>query len=75
MAVLATHVDDVCWAVKLEYERNILRILASFDVRKTEERELRFCDKEIKQLADFSILVTCKETTETINQAMQRSRR
>ena len=43
------------------------KILDTFSVRKVEEGEFRFCGKEIKQLENFTIVVTCKDTTETIN--------
>jgi hypothetical protein len=65
--IMITHVDDLCWAIDPEYEDRIQRVLDSFSVRKIEEGEFRFCGKEIKQLPDFSIEVTCKDTTETIN--------
>ena len=65
--IMITHVDDLCWAIDPEYEDRIQRVLESFSVRKIEEGEFRFCGKEIKQLPDFSIEVTCKDTTETIN--------
>jgi hypothetical protein len=67
MGIMVTHVDDLCWAISPEYEDRIQRVLDSFSVRKIEEGEFRFCGKEIKQLPDFSIVVTCKDTTETIN--------
>ena len=65
--LLVTHVDDLCWAVKPGYESNMKKILDTFSVRKVEEGEFRFCGKEIKQLENFTIVVTCKDTTETIN--------
>ena len=60
-------VDDLCWAVKPGYESNMKKILDTFSVRKVEEGEFRFCGKEIKLLPNFTIVVTCKDTTETIN--------
>ena len=71
--ILITHVDDLCWACKPGYEINIEKILETFAVRKVEECEFRFCGKEVKQYfgvkehPDFTIVVTCKDTTETIN--------
>ena len=66
-AMMITHVDDLCYAVVPEFQDRIDNILESFAVRKVEEGEFRFCGKEIKQLDDFSIVVTCKDSTETIN--------
>jgi hypothetical protein len=55
MGIMVTHVDD------------LQRVLDSFSVRKIEEGGFRSCGKEIKQLPDFSIEVTCEDTTETID--------
>ena len=67
-ALLITHVDDLCWAAQPEYEQCMDEILKEFVVNdaKIQEGEFRFCGKEIKQMEDFSIEVTCKHATETI---------
>ena len=65
-AVLLTHVDDMCWAAKEGWEEPVQKILDTFDVRKVEERNFRFCGKEIVQRDNFDIEVSCKHATETI---------
>ena len=64
--MLATHVDDICFACKPGYEHRVKEILDFFDIRKEEETEFRFCGREIKQDADGSISVTCKDISEKI---------
>jgi len=65
-AMLITHVDDLCWATKPEFEGNVNKILETFVVKKVEQGKFRFCGKEIEQLNDFSIKVTCTDSTEQI---------
>jgi hypothetical protein len=67
-ALMVTHVDDLCWAIKPGYEEWINNILNEFVVneKKIETGNFRFCGKEIKQLEDFSIQVTCQDSTEQI---------
>ena len=50
------------------YEQHIDKILEEFVVNdaKIQEGEFRFCGKEIKQLPDKSIHVSCKHATESI---------
>jgi len=64
--MLATHVDDICFACKPGYEHRVKEILDFFDIRKEEDTEFRFCGREIKQDADGNISVTCKDTSEKI---------
>ena len=65
-AVLLTHVDDMCWAAKEGWEEPITKILETFDVRKVEQQNFRFCGKEIVQRDNFDIGISCKHATETI---------
>ena len=67
-AMLITHVDDLCWAIKPGHEEHMTQILKEFVVNddKVQEGEFRFCGKEIKQFSDFSIMVSCKHATEAI---------
>ena len=64
--MLATHVDDICFACKPGYEHRVKEILDFFDIRKEEDTEFRFCGREIKQDAHGNISVTCKDTSEKI---------
>ena len=59
----------MCRAVKPEYEHHIDKILKAFVVneKKVESKEFRFCGKEIRQHEDYSIEVTCTDSTEQIN--------
>ena len=61
-AMLITHVDDLCWAVKPEFEENMDEILETFVVKKVEQSKFRCCGKEIQQLENFSIKVTCEDS-------------
>ena len=65
-AMLITHVDDLCWAVKPEFEENMDEILETFVVKKVEQSKFRCCGKEIQQLENFSIKVTSKDSAEQI---------
>ena len=44
-AILVTHVDDLCWAMKPEYDHHMKTILEAFVVNKEKlkEKEFRFC--------------------------------
>ena len=53
------------WAATAEAEAAIQKILDTFAVRKVEEGTFRFCGKEVKQSPCFSVLVTCKDTSES----------
>eukprot|EP00439_Symbiodinium_sp_Y106_P056887 s1402_g8.t1 len=63
IALLCTHVDDLLWAAEPEAEPISEQLLGEFSCGKIERREFRYCGKEIKQADDFSITVTCRETT------------
>ena len=62
--MLGTHVDDVLYACKPGFEYLLDPIFESYDVKKIEEGEFRFCGREIKQDAEYNITVTCRDTVE-----------
>ena len=64
--MLITHVDDLCWAMKPGYEKPIQEILDAFVVKKVEETKFRFCGKDIEQLDDMSIRVSCEDAIEGV---------
>ena len=64
--MLITHVDDLCWAMKPGYEEPIQKILDAFVVEKVYETKFRFCGKDIDQLDDMSIRVTCEDAIEGV---------
>ena len=65
-SMLITHVDDLCWATKPGYEHAIQKILDAFVVKKVEETKFRFCGKDVEQLSDMSIKVTCEDAIEAV---------
>ena len=67
IAMLGTHVDDLLWAATPQGEQVVQCILDKFNVRKIEEDDFRLCGKEIKQDKDFTINVTCKDTSEKVD--------
>ena len=64
--MLITHVDDLCWVMKPGNEEPIQEILDAFIVKKVEETKFRFCGKDIEQLDDMSIRVTCEDAIEGV---------
>ena len=66
--MLVTHVDDMMWAAKPEVEDSIQAIIAAFamNASKLKTGEFRFCGKLVNRSPDFTIVVTCKDTTEQI---------
>ena len=65
--MLITHVDDLCWAMKPGYDEPIEKTLDDFVVKKVEETKFRFCGKDIEQLDDMSIRVTCEDAIESVS--------
>lgn len=61
--MLGTRVDDLLWAATTEGEKIVQKILDNFNVRKM---TCGSCGKYVKQNADFTIKVTCKDTSETV---------
>ena len=64
--MLATHVDDLMWTADPGYEHKVRKVLETFDIRKIEQDEFRFCGREVKQNSKGDISVSCKSTTESI---------
>ena len=64
VAMLGTPVDDLLWTAAPKDEQLIQKILDKFNVRKVEQDSFRFCGKEIKRDKDFSIKISCKDTSE-----------
>ena len=58
-----THVDDLIWAAKPEYEHMIRKVTSTFQCGEPEEKCFRYCGKEVTQDDDFNIVVTCRSTT------------
>ena len=58
-----THVDDLIWAAKPEYEHMIQKVTNTFQCGEPEEKCFRYCGKEVTQDDDFNIVVTCRNTT------------
>ena len=64
---MCTHVDDLIWAAKPEYRHIVKEILAIFSIKMLNQGPTyRFCGREIEQLPDKSIKVTCKANAEKI---------
>ena len=63
IALLCTHVDDLLWAAEPEAEPVIEELLKEFSCGKVERKTFRYCGKEVSQADDYTITVTCKETT------------
>ena len=65
--MMITHVDDLCWAMNPGYEKPIQEVLDAFVVKKVGETKFRFCGKDIEQLDDMSIRVTCEDAIESVS--------
>lgn len=64
LILLATHVDDVIWANEPEAEGIMDSIKKELQFGKLQSHSFRFCGIEIEQSPDdFSIKVTCEQTT------------
>ena len=61
--MLGTIVDDTIYAIRDDHKWIIDAIGSELVFGKIEERSFRFCGREIVQEEDFSIKVTCKQTT------------
>ncbi|CAE7258466.1 unnamed protein product [Symbiodinium natans] len=70
IALLCTHVDDLLWAAEPEAEPVIEELLKEFSCGKVERKTFRYCGKEVSQADDYTITVTCKETTLKANKAV-----
>ena len=77
LALIAIHVDDILWANESELDSLFESIFDQLVLGKQQQKEFRFCGVEVKQNKDFSIVVTCEQTTrklEVINLTKARQR-
>ena len=65
-SMLATHVGDMLWATKPEYDDRVQQLLDRYTIKTVESGAFRFCGREVIQHSDFSVSVKCKDTTEKI---------
>ena len=67
LGMCGTHVDDFLYGVRGEATDIMQRVLDGFGVQDTEDTSFRYCGKEFVQSEDFSIMVTCRDTTEKLH--------
>ena len=60
VCMLGTHVDDILWANMPEVDHLVDFVLAKFQCRDFELKNVLYCGKEVVQLEDFTIIV-CSE--------------
>ena len=65
-AMLATHVDDMLWAMKPGYDDRVQQLQDRYTIKTVESGTFRLCGREVVQHSDSSISVRCKDTTEKI---------
>ena len=65
--VLATHVDDLIWAVFEGLESVMKEVAEYLTFGKMEEMNFRFCGREVTQSEEFTIKITCRDTTLKLN--------
>ena len=63
LALCGTHVDDLIWACKPEADALLQKVIDTFTCGDVEEGDFRYCGKEVHQDDDFTITVTCRDTT------------
>ena len=61
--IAGTHVDDIIWAAKPEYQSMIQSVIDASCCGEPEEDSFRYCGKEVVQDGDYNITVTCRDTT------------
>ena len=66
VCLLGTHVDDILWANFPEVDHIIAGVLSKFQCGDPEMNKFRYCGKEVVQYEDFSIVVTCRATTDKL---------
>ena len=64
--MLSSSVDDLLFGGLPGHEKEMQKIVETFDVREQHEGEFRFCGKEFKQHDDYSITVILKDNTEKL---------
>ena len=73
--MMASHVDDLIYACLPGYEHIMKNLQKAFQVEdsKISSGEIRFCGREVKQAEDYTITVTCKDTTERLEKISYRN--
>jgi len=66
VGMMTSNVDDLLFGVTGQAEKAMKKVLEGFNVREAQERNFRFCGKEVVQNDDYSIRVTAKDNTEKI---------
>jgi len=66
IALCGTHVDDIIWAATPEGEKHVQQVIGTFKCGAPEERNFRFCGKEVAQDDNFDIKITCRDTTKKL---------
>ena len=64
VGMMTSNVDDLLFGVTGPAEEAMRKVLEGFNVREAQERNFRFCGKEVVQNDDYSIRVTAKDNTE-----------
>ena len=67
LCIMGTHVDDLLWANEPEIDWVFDAIRKQVTFGSETEGSCRWCGREITQLEDFTVKVTCKETTKKIS--------
>ena len=67
-AAMGTIVDHTIYAIRPDHKWILDAIAAELIFGKIEERSFRFCGREITHDEDYSIKMTCKQTTLNINE-------
>ena len=67
LGMCGTHVDDSLYGVRGEAVDIMQKVLDGFGVQDTEQTSFRYCGKEFVQFENFSIKVTCRDTTEKLH--------
>ena len=65
-AMVGTHVDDLIWAAKPEYEHVVKEIVDALSLGKQGSISFRFCGLEFEQNRNKEVVKTCRATTEKL---------
>ena len=66
LLLIGTHVDDLIWANEPELEPLMQKIMEELIFGKVEEMNFRFCGMEVNQEVDFTITLTCEQTSKKL---------
>ena len=64
--LMASHVDDIIWANSPEAEGALTEIKKELIFGKEDAKKFRFCGTEIEQQDDFTIRITCEQTSKKL---------